>query len=73
MGLEYWYLLLVVCLFEEVWVGIVGMVCMVVVREHWFLFLIKVGDWNWFMVNIGWCVGYYFASCCGGCDGCWVH
>ncbi len=61
VGLEYRYMAPIAALLDELRAGTVGDLRMFSVREHRFLFLVKVGNWNRFTRNTG---GTLVEKCC---------
>lgn len=60
-GMEYRYMPPAAAFIEQVHGGRIGKLQMLLIREHRFPFLVKVGDWNRFSVNTG---GTMVEKCC---------
>lgn len=60
-GMEYRYMPPAAAFIEQVHAGRIGKLQMLLIREHRFPFLVKVGDWNRFSANTG---GTMVEKCC---------
>lgn len=60
-GMEYRYMPPAAAFIEQIHGGRIGKLQMLLIREHRFPFLVKVGDWNRFSINTG---GTMVEKCC---------